>query len=116
MDLDYIETSIKEILHINVIDLEGEINSKGNYLYLSGLSPENLIETQLEFKLVLADKNFQGSGESLKSTLSSVLKDIAKAKLISELEITLSNAVIKKKDDLYMYELKLQVIAAIDFN
>lgn len=106
MGIENLKEVIKdEILSIDVIDLEGSINTKGNYLYLSGFSGINPLEGDFEFTLVLAAASLNGSTDSLEPIFDKVIKDVHKYSISEGEEINLKMKIIKK-DDLYMYEIK----------
>jgi hypothetical protein len=107
-----IKQNIKDDLAINLIDLEGDVDSKGNYIYLSGFKkPEPLIN-EYEFTLLLASMTFSGSEESLEATLGQVIDKIPLMMFGDKYkEISLSSGKMIKKEEasLFIYECKLNV-------
>ena len=95
-----------EILTIEVLDLEGEINTKGNYIYLSSLASTTALAANYEFTLVLAANSINGSSDSLEVLLEQVLKDIHEYVISNGKEIDIKVKIIKK-NELFMYEIKL---------
>jgi hypothetical protein len=100
---------LKEILNIDVIDLEGSINTKGNYIYLSGGDPFGVIGVKYEFTLILADNNLTNSGECLEDLIDTVFDNVAEYRLNNNIDIEFGKFGIKKKDDLFMYEMKIYI-------
>lgn len=112
MAVETLKNKIKSFMNIDIVDMEGEINTSGNYLYLSGFRPLSPISGNFEFTLIIADQNFSASKNGLEKTLDQVIIDISEANLNKEL-IELGSMSPKRLNDLFVYELKINIEGSI---
>ncbi|MGE4382270.1 MAG: hypothetical protein AB7D41_03635 [Arcobacter sp.] len=100
---------LKEIISFNLIDVQGEINTKGNYVHLNSTSKASVLETKYNFIVTIAGHSLTGSEESIEPILTQALKDIYNYEISNAKDLEPSSKVIGL-NELIGYELKISII------
>jgi hypothetical protein len=101
---------LKEIISFDVIDVQGVINTKGNYVHLNGTSKHSPLETKFTFIITIAGLSLSGSEDSIEPVLTKALEDIYNYEISNGKDLG-SNSRVTKIDELLAYELKVSIIA-----
>ena len=108
MGLIEAKEKVKEIVSADLIDVQGEINSKGNYIHLSGTTRVSTLKTAFIFSLTIVGHSLTGSEDSIENILSEVLKNIFLYELEEQADLNVSSKIVKI-EDLLAYEIKLTI-------
>lgn len=101
--------TIKKIISCDLIDIEGSINSKGEYIHLNGSSPnDNPLYTNYNFTITIAGFSLTGSDDSIEPTLEKVLNDIYKYEISNAKNLKASSNVAMI-GELLVYEVKITI-------
>lgn len=100
---------LKEIISFDLIDTQGSINIKGNYLHLHSTSKHSPLETKFTFIMTIVGLSLIGSEESIEPILTKALEDIYDYEISNAKDLEPSSRVIKF-NDLFAYELKISII------
>lgn len=99
---------LKEIISFNLIDVQGEINTKGNYVHLNSTSKASVLETKYTFTVSIIGHSLTGSKDSIEPVLTKMLEDIFKYEISNAKDLEASSKVIQF-DELLGYELKVSI-------
>jgi len=99
---------LADTLSIDLIDLESEINSVGNYLYLLSLEKKDMLTTAYTFGIVMVGVSLSGQKDSLYPIVESVISDTTDAMLNAEL-IDISKINLRIKERLFQYEVRITI-------
>lgn len=100
---------LKEIISFDLIDTQGSINTKGNYLHLHSTSKYSPLETKFTFIMTIVGLSLIGSEESIEPILTKALGDIYDYEISNAKDLEPSSRVIKF-NELFAYELKISII------
>ncbi len=100
---------IKEIISFDLINVQGSINTKGNYIHLSGTSRHSPLETKYNFVITITGVSLIDSDDAIEPILIKALDDIYEYE-ISNAENLEASSKIVKIEDLLGYELKVSLI------
>lgn len=94
---------------LELIDLQGEINTKGNYIYLSSFRFVTPIAYACEFNIVLADYTLDANSKNLEDILEALIEKTKEANLRRDIFLEALTCNIKKSNDLLLYECKVTI-------
>jgi hypothetical protein len=106
--IDDAETKICDALSIDIIKLDTNINSVGNYIYFDSLDIEKVNSYKLFFNLLLVGKSLRDDKSGLYGLIDKVLNNIKRAKM-SGLDISTNKMKVSKDDKLFMYEIQINI-------
>ena len=109
MGLISTKDKVKEMTTLGLIDVEGEINSKGNYIHASGSSKANLLKTKFKFTITIAGFSLCGNDEPIEERLDTLLSELSEYELTHNEDLEVSSKVVKF-ERLLAYEVTLTVI------
>ncbi len=105
---------IKSLISVGLIDIEGSINSKGNYIHLNGTSVnDHPLYTNYNFTITIAGFSLSGSDDSIEAILEKVLNDIYEYEISNARRLESSSKVVKI-GELLAYEVKVSIADLTD--
>lgn len=112
MGITAAKDKLKEIITFELLDQEGEINSQGNYLCLSGLKKISIDKYAFEFTICIAGFSLTGAVDAIENRLSTLIKDVFDFELNHNIEFDMKVNLVKI-DKLFIYQIKLTVLDEI---
>ncbi len=109
MGLKVAKNKLKEIISFDLIDIEGTINTKGNYVHLNSTSKHSTLETKYGFTITIAGLSLFNSDEAVEPILVKALDDIYQYEISNAKDLGASSKIIRI-DELIGYELKVFII------
>lgn len=109
MGISTAKDKLKNIISFDLIDIEGFINTKGNYVHLNSTSKYSPLETKFTFTITIVGHSLCGSEESIEPILSQALKDIYKYEISTAKDLAATSKIIKI-EELLAYEIKVSII------
>lgn len=109
MGLNIAKKKLKEIISFDLIDVQGAINTKGNYIHLSGTSKHSPLETKYNFVITIVGVSLIDSEDAIEPILTKALNDIYDYE-ISNAKNLEANSRIIKIEELLGYEIKVSLI------
>lgn len=103
------KNKIKEFVSVDLLDVQGEINTKGNYIYFSGSQRVNALNSKFQFTLTIAGVSLTGDEDSIESTLEQVLIDICEYEISNGVDLDVKSEIIKLNGDLLAYKVVLNL-------
>jgi hypothetical protein len=103
------KNKLKEIISFPLIDIEGTINTKGNYVHLNSTSKYNNLETKFGFSVTIVGLSLVNSDEAIEPILAKALENIYDYEISNAKDLGASSKIIKI-NELLGYELKVFII------
>lgn len=100
---------IKEIISFNLINVQGSINTKGNYIHLNGTSKHSPLETKYNFVITIVGLSLIDSEDAIEPILIKALEDIYNYEISNAKNLEASSRIVKI-DELIGYEIKVSLI------
>ncbi|WP_419768579.1 hypothetical protein [Arcobacter sp.] len=109
MGLITTKEKVKGMTSLELIDVEGDINSKGNYIHVSGSLKTNLIKSKFKFIITIAGFSLCGNEDPIEERLDKLLSELGKYEISHNEDLEVSSKVVKI-DRLLAYEVSLSVL------
>lgn len=109
MGLKSTKQKIKDFIDVGLIDVQGQINTQGNYIHFSGSTKVSPLKTKFQFTLTIAGASLTGNEGSIEETLEKVLIDICKYELKNGIDLAVKSEIIKLEGELLAYKIVLSI-------
>ncbi len=109
MAIDKARQTLKEIISFDLIDVEGTINTQGNYVYLNSTSKHTTLESKYTFIITIAGMSLTKSSGAIEPVLAQALGDIHSYELKNAKDLQASSQLVTL-GDLLAYELKVTLV------
>lgn len=103
------KNKLKEIISFELLDTQGSINTKGNYIHLSTTSKHSPLETKYSFIISIVGFTLTSSEDAIEPILVKALEDIYEYEISYAKDLEPSSKVIKF-DELFAYELRVSIV------